>query len=327
MQPDLRYFCRGQDRRHTTLAERKISAEAKLGAPRHDGNPADFDDYTWPTQFYNIDGKQIVALAHMEHHCWEHAGMCASKTDTASCWYNVDTFLMSKDGGHHFTSPKPPANYLLSLLAKYQPNQGPQGCSVDKNLLKVGSWYYASVYSWAWPPNCGQGKGQRPCLVPDATCPIRTANILDRSSWCGWDGKDFTVTFVNPYRGPATNPQAYVCLPVPFLDCANGVNFHEAAHLFIVTLWNAGSGGFGPPGVYFTTSADFIRWRKPALAITRNQMLRREPEGNWSYMYFSLIDPKSIDSSYSTITDRPCLYYVRLDTDHGPYQPHHSNLG
>ena len=44
--------------------------------------------------------KQIVALAHMEYHGWEHAGMCASKTDTASCWYNVDTFFMSKDGGY-----------------------------------------------------------------------------------------------------------------------------------------------------------------------------------------------------------------------------------
>jgi hypothetical protein len=97
----------------------------------------------------------------MEYHGWEHAGMCASKTDTASCWYNVDTLLMSKDGGYHFTSPKPPASYLLSLPAKYQRCQGPQGYSVDTNILKVGRWHYESVYAWAWPPNCGQGKGQR----------------------------------------------------------------------------------------------------------------------------------------------------------------------
>jgi hypothetical protein len=287
---------------------------------RHDGNPADFDDYTWLTEFYNIDGKQIVALGHMEYHGWEHAGMCASKTDTASCWYNADTFLMSKDGGYHFTSPKPPANYVLSLPYKYQPNQGPEGYSVDTNILKVGDWYYTTAYSWAWPPRCGQGKGQPPCLVPDATCPIRTANVLDPSSWRGWDGKDFTVTFVDPYRGAMANPQAHTCAPVPYLDYANGTNFHEASRLFIATLWNQGSGDFGPQGVYFTTSADFIHWSKPALAITRNQMLRREPEGNWSYMYFSLIDPNAKDSSYSTITDHPYLYYVRLDDDHGPYQ-------
>jgi hypothetical protein len=49
-------------------------------------------------------------------------------------------------------------------------------------------------------------------------------------------------------------------------------------------------------------------------------MLRREPEGNWSYQYFSLIDPKSTDSSFTTITDNPYLYYVRMDNNHGPYQ-------
>jgi hypothetical protein len=29
-------------------------------------------------------------------------------------------------------------------------------------------------------------------------------------------------------------------------------------------------------------------WSKPELAMTRDQMLRREPEGNWSHQYFSL---------------------------------------
>jgi hypothetical protein len=54
--------------------------------------------------------------------------------------------------------------------------------------------------------------------------------------------------------------------------------------------------------------------------MTINQMLKREPEGNWSYQYFSLIDPKSRDSSYMTITENPYLYYVRFDDNHGPYK-------
>jgi hypothetical protein len=174
---------------------------------RHDGNPADFDDATWLTQFYSVDGKQIVAFGHMEYHGWEHAGMRASKTDAASCRYNVSTFLTSNDGGYHFASPKPPANYLVSLPYKYRPNQGPEGYSADLSLLKIGDWYYSAVYSWAWPPNCGQ-----------------------------------------------------------------------------------------------------------------NQMLRRETEGNWSYAYFSPIDPSSKDLSYGTITDHPYLYYVRMDGYHPPYQ-------
>jgi hypothetical protein len=207
----------------------------------------------------------------------------------------------------------------VSLPAKYVPNQGPEGYSADTNILKVGNWYYSTVYAWAWPPRCG-GAGKEPCLVPDATCPMRTANVLDPSSWRGWDGRDFTVIFADPYRGEVAHPLAHVCEPVPYLDYANGTSFHEASHLFVATLWNQGSGGFGPQGVYFTTSADFIHWSKPQLAITLNQMLRREPEGNWSYMYFSLIDPNASDSSFATITDHPYLYYVRMDNNHGPYQ-------
>jgi hypothetical protein len=286
----------------------------------HDGSIADFDDATWLNAFYNIDGKRIVALGHMEYHGWEHAGMCASKTDSVSCWYNVDTFNLSEDGGYHFARPKPPGNFFLSLPYKYQVNQGPEGYSVDANIVKMGEWYYDEVYAWGWPPNCGGGKGQKPCLVPDGACAIRTANILDPSSWRGWDGKDFTVEFVDPYRGAVGNPQAHVCATVPYLDYSTGINYHQASHLIVATLWNQGSAFWGPQGVYFTTSPDFIHWSKPELAMTQNQMLRREPEGNWSYQYFSLIDPKSQDSSYMTITDSPYLYYVRLDNNHGPYQ-------
>jgi hypothetical protein len=287
---------------------------------QHDGNITDFNDATWLNAFYNVDGKRIVALGHMEYHGWEHSGMCASKTDSASCWYNVDTFNLSEDGGYHFARPKPPGNFFLSLPCKYQPNQGPEGYSVDSNIVKVGEWFYDEVYAWAWPPNCGGGKGQKTCLVQDGACAIRTANILDPSSWRGWDGKDFTVEFVDPYRGAVANPQAHVCVTVPYLDYSTGINYHQASHLFVATLWNQGSASWGPQGVYFTASPDFIHWSKPELAMTQNQMLRREPEGNWSYQYFSLIDPQSQDSSYMTITDSPYLYYVRMDNNHGPYQ-------
>lgn len=280
------------------------------------GNPAAFDNSTWLTNFYPIDGKQVVALGHMEYHGWDHAGMCATRSDTPTCWYNAETFLTSSDGGYHFGAPK----YLLGFPYKYELNKGPEGYSVDTNILKVGEWFYATAYSWAWPPGCGGGKGQSPCLVPDATCPIRTANVLDPASWRGWDGKDFTVAFVDPYRTPIANPKAHICVPAPYLDYSNGTSFHEAGRLFVATLWNQGSGGFGPRGVYFTTSPDFIHWSTPHLALTLDQMLRREPEGNWSYGYFSLIDPNAKDPNFSTITDHPYLYYVRMDGNHPPYQ-------
>ena len=112
---------------------------------------------------------------------------------------------------------------------------------MDANIVTVGEWYYDEVYAWGWPPNCGGGKGQKPCLVPDGACAIRTANILDPSSWRGWDGKSFSVTFVDPYKGPVPDPEAHVCAPVPYLDYSTGINYHPASHLFVATLWNQGS--------------------------------------------------------------------------------------
>ena len=301
-----------------TLETTKHNCQIVYNSP-HDGNIAEFNDYTWLNTFYNVDGKKIVALGHMEFHGWEH-GLCKVKTDTNDCWFNVDTFNVSEDGGYHFSRPKPPANYFLSLPYKYEVSQGPEGYSVDSNIIKVGQWYYDSVSGWPWPPNCGAGKGQRPCLVPGGVCPIRTSNILDGSSWRGWDGKDFTVTFADPYRGPVANPAAHVCKPVENIDFSTGFNYYEPSHLFIATIFTPGDTGYGVAGVYFSTSTDFVNWSKPALALTMNQMLRREPLGNWSYQYFSLIDPKSSDSSFMTITETPYLYYVRMDGDHPPYQ-------
>ena len=102
--------------------------------------------------------------------------------------------------------------------------------------------------------------------------------------------------------------QDYACI---LLEPATGISLMQFSPV---------ETAYGPAGVYFTTSPDFVHWSKPALALTMNQMLRREPEGNWSYAYFSLIDPRSTDSNFMTITDAPYLYYVRSDENHGPYQ-------
>ena len=301
-----------------TLETVKHNCQVVYQSP-HDGNIADYYDYTWLNSFYNVDGKRVVALGHMEYHGWEH-GQCAGKTDTITCWYNVQTYNLSEDGGYHFARPKPPTNYFLSLPYKYQVNQGPEGVSIDANIVKVGDWYYTAMSGWPWPPNCGSGKGQKPCLNPGGTCPIRTSNILDPSSWRGWDGNGFNVSFDDPYRGPVANPASHLCPQVPNVEFLTGFNYYPAAHLFIGTQFTPEETAYGPPGVYFTTSPDFVHWSKPSLAMTMNQMLRREPNGNWTYAYFSLIDPKSTDSNFMTVTDTPYLYYVRSDADHGPYQ-------
>jgi hypothetical protein len=48
----------------------------------HDPNPAHYNDSTWLDSFYSLDGKNIVALGHMEYHGWEHKGECINMRST-----------------------------------------------------------------------------------------------------------------------------------------------------------------------------------------------------------------------------------------------------
>ena len=284
----------------------------------HDANPADFDDSTWLDSFYSIDGKNVVALGHMEYHGWEHPGECAEQGNySASCWYNGDTIHLSTDGGYHFGSFEAPANYILSPPYRYIVNAGPEGYSIDTNVVKSGDWYYAMVTGWGWPANCFQGVSD--CLVYGGGAPIRASDITDPTSWQGWNGTEYSVSFQDPYLGPVGNPFDHIFYPIPTIAYVNAINFHPASGLFVASLFDPWNTFYGPEGFYLATSPDLINWSQPTLVVTIAQLLAKEPPGNWSYAYFSLLDPASTDANFSTIGDTPSLYYVRSDENHGPY--------
>ncbi len=284
----------------------------------HDANPADYNDSTWLDSFYSLDGKAIVALGHMEYHGWEHPGMCHS-ANYAACWYNADTFHLSLDGGYRYLSVPAPFNYVVGLPYRYEIDQGPEGYSVDTNIIKAGAWYYAMVTDWPWPPNCTGASGAHRCLVPFGGSPIRTSNILDPHSWRGWNGRGFSVSFADPYLGHVQDPQEHIYTPVPYMYYVNAINFYKPERVFVATLFDPFNTAYGPEGLYLSTSTDLINWGPPVLVVTVAQLLAKEPKGNWSYLYCSLIDPNSDDPNFSTLGNHPYLYYVRFDNNHPPY--------
>lgn len=301
-----------------TLGSAKHSCHVVYNSA-HDPNPADYNDSTWLDSFYSLDGKEIVALGHMEYHGWEHPGECHSSNEDA-CWYNADTFHLSKDGGYHYKSFKAPANYVVGLPYQYVIDEGAEGYSVDTNIVKAGEWYYAMVTDWPWPPGCGQ-EGAQPCLVQFGGSPIRTSDLLDVTSWRGWNGTDFSVSFVDPYLGPVEHPEAHVYTPVPYMYYVNALNIYKTSNLFIATLWDPWNTAYGPEGLYLSTSTDLINWSRPTLVVTQTQLRAQDPKPGkrWSYLYFSLLDPASKDANFSSIGDHPYLYYVRMDNDNPPY--------
>jgi hypothetical protein len=285
----------------------------------NDPNPADFNDQTWIDSFYTFDGKTIAGLTHTEYHGWAHPGECHSQ-NYSECEYDSDTYHQSTDGGYHFESFKAPANFLAGIPYKYEVDRGPSGYSVDSNIIEVDGWFYAMVTSYSWPPNCTGQTGPNRCLVPGGGGPIRTQDVFDASSWRGWSGTDFSVSFVDPYPGPVEHREDHVYTPVEYMDVVTAINIFQPSNvviatLVIATLWNPWDNEYGAKGLYLSTSTDLVNWTKPTLVATLDQFLDQEPTGSWSYAYFSLIDPAAPDLSFSIIGDHPDLYYVRFDNN------------
>lgn len=280
----------------------------------NDPDPANFNDQIWLDSFFTLDGKNVAALSHTEYHGWAHPGECHSQ-NFGQCEYDSDTYHVSHDGGYHFESLPAPKNFLAGIPYKYAIDNGPMGYSVDTNIIQFGGWYYAIATDWTWPPNCIGTTGPQHCLIPGGGAPIRTTNVFDPASWRGWSGKDFSVSFLDPYVGPLTNRQEHVYTPVPYMGFVNAINLYPKANVVVATLWDYWDNELGPPGLYLTTSTDLINWTKPRLVVTLKKLLADDPKGSWLYAYFSLIDPASTDLNFSTIGDHPYLYYVRLDNN------------
>jgi len=280
----------------------------------NDPNPADFNDQVWLDSFYTFDGKTIAALSHTEYHGWAHPGECHSQ-NYGECEYDSDTYHLSKDGGYHFESFKAPKNFLAGVPYKYEIDRGPMGYSVDTNIVEFGGWYYAVATDWTWPPNCSGDQGPHRCLVPTGGAPIRTSDVFDPSSWRGWNGTDFSLSFVDPYLAPVSHPEEHVYTPVPYMGFVNAINVYQSANLVVATLWDYWDNELGPPGLYLTTSTDLVNWTKPRLVVTLAELSANDPKGSWLYAYFSLLDPTTPDLNFSIIGDNPYLYYVRLDNN------------
>ena len=284
-------------------------------------NPADFNDQDWLTSFYTLDGKHVAALTHTEYHGWAIQGEChvQGNSQYTACEYDSDTYHQSNDGGYHFVSFKTPKNFLAGVPYKYRIDDGPAGYSVDTNVIELGGWYYAVATAWDWPPNCYGTTGPHRCLTSGGA-PLRTQNVFDPSSWRGWDGKEFSVTFVDPYPGPVSNPQQHVYTPVPYMGYVNAINLYQAngQTIVVATLWDGWDNSLGPEkGAYLTTSTDLVNWTQPQLLASLAELSAHDPKGSWLYAYFSLLDPSAPDMNFSTIGDTPYLYYVRLNNN-GP---------
>ena len=228
-----------------------------------DPDPSHYADFEWLTGFY-IEGRTVHALVHNEYHGWLTPERCPSQK-VANCWQNAITPAISHDEGRHFRLLSGPHPLVAALPDRFDPTMpNLVGYFNPTNIIKVGGQYYAMATAITNndPDHAG-------------ICIMRTSDLSNPSSWRGWDGHSFTITFVDPYTENTTPRAAHVCVPVGgngFLPFALGSLLQvPSRHMFVLLtrsqIWDvAGSGR--APGAYLSVSRDMITWSKPQLLLS-----------------------------------------------------------
>jgi hypothetical protein len=253
-------------------------------------DPAAYNDHDWIAAPYTLDGVTVHALVHDEFWGHRRPDLCPAKSYMA-CWYNKVTEVVSTDGGQSFR------RVGLAAAAPYR-YDGTLGRHVGyfnpSNIIAWNGWYYATMFATEWGAQ------------PGGNCLIRTNNLDDLSSWRGWDGKAFSVRFVDAYRETNFAPEKHVCAPVgPLKGPVGSIVRHRGSGLFVATM--AANDGF-----YYSTSGDLIHWAAPRLLWSVTLSGQQGCNHPWAANYPALLDPGSPDRNFDSVGDRPWLYFTRF---------------
>ena len=286
-------------------------------------NPAMWADREWifsPWIFPEND--TVVALAHMEFHSQNNSAETMCDTLTASnrgaCWFNAITSFISHDGGRNFTRLRPPPHHLVAAQPYKMPSggptvgpggRGPMGYEAPSNIMRSpkDGFYYAAMQTWpfraqksssAWVDGAGKGSWNG-----SGNCFIRTSSLTDPKSWRGWNGKEWSVSFVDPYNDKpgAFVPEDHVCTPVLNLGYPS-IGWSSYYQKYIAV----GSKYWDCSDVVFALSDDLVEWSAP---IPLYQPVCK-PDAAYMEIYPSLIDPASPSPNFDVIGETPYIYLV-----------------
>ena len=266
----------------------------------HSDDPAAFDDRSWLATPWTADGKTVWAIVHDEFHGNLRKQLCPTGR-YMDCWYNALTLAVSTDGGRHFERVVPPS-LVAALPYRYdEVGLGHHGYFNPSNIVSRDGGLYMFMFA---TKSGAQAEGN---------CLMRSDTIDKATAWRAWDGRHFSVRFIDPYRDPEP-PEQHVCTPVgvgalrwPVTSLAR----HSSTGLYVAVMQDTERVG----GVYYATSGNLIDWSSPARLMPATGI------GGWvcgdatPIAYPSLLDPASADRNFETIGDQPELFVTQFNVD------------
>jgi hypothetical protein len=270
-------------------------------------NPAMYDDKEWLGATWTPDGTTVYALVHMEYQGWRHAsgGYCIRSGEPFSekqkCWMNALTLATSTNGGSTFSHTAPPTHLVAAPPRKWERGNGPLGFFQPSNIVRgQDGWHYVT----------SRVMGPAPQLP--GSCLMRTRNPADPTSWRGWSGTAFNVTFPSPYLN-TLDPAEHVCQSIPVGTLSESLTWNTYFKKWMLVGSSDNADGSSGPGFYYFLSDDLINWT-PATNVMRGELPWTYQCGDAPYVRDpSLIDPASKSRNFDTVGQRPYLFFTRFN--------------
>ena len=263
-------------------------------------DPSEFSDMSWIAATWTGNGRDVYALLHDEYHADRHPGACRFK-DGMSCWYNVVTAARSHDGGQSFKVEEP-RSLVAAPTFRQDVGQGRhRGFFNPSNIVEKDGAWYALIATTG-------GEGQK-----GGVCLFRTTDIKDAGAWRAYDGQDFSIRAVDPYREDAS--QAKPCQPLKVLPTTVGsLTRHEASGqwLAIFHLGPDPSQNITGGRVAYSWSDDLVRWTPLQTLMVHPTMWSKNCSDRLRYSYGSLADPASRSRNFETTGDEAFLFMTRM---------------
>lgn len=268
--------------------------------------PEAYDDKLWLSALWTEDGRTVHALAHAEFHGQHRPAHCPSGQYMA-CWRNQLIHVVSTDGGRNFA--RSGVALVAGLPYPFDGALGRRSGYFEPSNVVRGP---GGLYVFVWAEALGaQRRG---------ACLLRTRDIADPAAWRAWDGGDFTVRFVDPYREPIAEPARHVCTPIARLDgVVSSVVRHRPSGRYIALFATMRTlpDGTRRGGVWAANSADLIAWTEPVLLMEIAPMWARDCGAPAAWAYPSLLDPASPARNFDEVGERAELYLTRFNLGPG----------
>lgn len=336
-----------------TLFRQTRSCDIAWNATK-DGDPSHFAGNEFIDSPVRFDNGTVVALIHTEYpgdryNACHIASTAATLTDTPlqrthrpqrrlqrrhfdppghltypTCWMVTIGLGISYDWGHtwqHITDP--PHHLVAAVPYIYNESYLAYGWGDPSNVVynRNDGYYYATV----WNRN-------QVGVQPPGICVMRSNDLMNPKSWRAWNGSDFVVRFVDPYRAAlqssAYDPKAHVCTTLDIPGTTKwgcnmfGILWSHDLRLFIGTV-----GCFADPKkhdtFFFTMSADLIHWTPIKEMFNRTKDLPPDVAAmTTSFHYPTFLDPTAFwdhgNANFDSIGTKPYLFWT--GTGHSPYR-------